>query len=78
MELSSDFMGISLLAALSVAVGLTSANYARELDGSRSTETTNLANTIANILGLDQEQVGGYLQGRSSEICYGTVVVHSR
>jgi len=36
-----------------------------------------LVSTIADILGLDQAEVGDYLQGHRSEICYGAVVVRS-
>ena len=77
MEQKMDFLAISLLAAVSVAVGLTTARYTDELAEAQSGGSRNLVNTIAGILGLDQAQVGDYLQGHHSEICYGTAVVRS-
>jgi len=77
MEQKTDFLAVSLLAAVSVAVGLTSASYADGLAGSQSGGSGNLVSTIAGILGLDQEQVGDYLQGHCSEICYGAAVLRS-
>jgi len=77
MEQTPDFLAVSLLAAVSVAVGLTSASYTHELAGPQSGGSGNLVSTIAGILGLDQEQVGDYLQGHCSEICYGAAVLRS-
>jgi len=77
MEQTPDFLAVSLLAAVSVTVGLTSASFAEGLPGPRSGESGNLVSTIAGILGLDQAEVGDYLQGHRSEICYGAVVVRS-
>jgi len=77
MEQSTDFLAVSLLAAVSVAVGLTSASYTDELAAAQSGGGGNLVNTIAGILGLDQAEVGDYLQGHRSEICYGAAVVRS-
>jgi len=77
MEQTPDFLALSLLAAVSVAVGLTSASYTDELAGAQSGGSGNLVSTIAGILGLDQAEVGDYLQGHHSEILYGTVVVRS-
>lgn len=77
MEQSTDFLAVSLLAAVSVAVGLTSASYADEPGGDQSGGSSNLVSTIAGILGLDQAEVGDYLQGRRTEICYGAAVVRS-
>lgn len=77
MEQSTDFLAVSLLAAVSVAVGLTSASYADERASAQSGGSGNLVSTIAAILGLDQAQVGDYLQGHRTEICYGAVVVRS-
>ena len=77
MEQTPDFLAVSLLAAVSVAVGLTSASYTDELAGPQSGGSGNLVNTIASILGLDQEQVGDYLQGHRSEVCYGTATLRS-
>jgi len=76
-EQKTDFLAVSLLAAVSVAVGLTSASYTDGLAGPQSGESGNLVSTIASILGLDQAEVGDYLQGHRSEICYGAVVVRS-
>ena len=76
-EQKTDFLAVSLLAAVSVAVGLTSASYTDELTGAQSGGSGNLVSTIAGILGLDQAEVGDYLQGHQSEICYGTAVVRS-
>jgi hypothetical protein len=78
MEQPTDLLALSLLAAVSVAVGLTSASYTDGLAGSPSGGSGNLASTIAGILGLDQEQVGDYLQGHRSEICYGPAVLGSK
>ena len=78
MEQPTDLLALSLLAAVSVAVGLTSASYTDGLAGSPSGGSSNLASTIAGILGLDQEQVGDYLQGHRSEICYGPAVLGSK
>jgi hypothetical protein len=77
MEQTPDFLALSLLAAVSVAVGLTSASYTDELAGPQSGGSGNLVSTIAGILGLDQEQVGDYLQGHRSEVCYGTATLRS-
>jgi hypothetical protein len=77
MEQPTDFLAVSLLAALSVTVGLTSASFADGPTGSQSGGSGNLASTIASILGLDQEQVGDYLQGHRSEICYGSAILRS-
>jgi hypothetical protein len=77
MEQTPGFLAVSLLAAVSVAVGLTSAIYTDELAGPQSGGSGNLVSTIAGILGLDQEQVGDYLQGHCSEICYGAAVLRS-
>lgn len=77
MEQSTDFLAVSLLAAVSVAVGLTSASYADERGGDQSGPSSNLVSTIAGILGLDQAEVGDYLQGHRTEICYGAAVVRS-
>ena len=76
-EQKADFLAVSLLAAVSVAVGLTSASYTDGLARPQSGESGNLVSTIADILGLDQAEVGDYLQGHRSEICYGAVVVRS-
>ena len=77
MEQKTDFLAVSLLAAVSVAVGLTSATYADERGGTRSNGSGNMVSSIAGLLGLDQEQVGNYLQGRCSEIRYGGASMHS-
>jgi hypothetical protein len=77
MEQPTDFLALSLLAAVSVTVGLTSAGYTDGLTGCHSGGNGNLASTVAGILGLDQEQVGDYLQGHRSEICYGAAVLRS-
>jgi hypothetical protein len=77
MEQTTDFLAVSLLAAVSVTVGLTSASFAEGLPGPRSGGSGDLVSTIAGILGLDQAEVGDYLQGHRSEICYGAVVVRS-
>ena len=77
MEQPTDLLAVSLLAAVSVAVGLTSASFTDGPTGSQSSGSKNLASTIASVLGLDQEQVGGYLQGQRSEICYGAAVLRS-
>jgi hypothetical protein len=76
-EQKTDFLAVSLLAAVSVAVGLTSASYSDELAGAQSGGSGNLVSTIAGILGLDQAEVGDYLQGHRSEICFGAAVVRS-
>ena len=78
MEQKTDFLAVSLLAAVSVAVGLTSASYTHEVAGPQSGGSGNLVSTIAGILGLDQAEVGDYLKGHRSEICYGAVVVRSK
>jgi hypothetical protein len=77
MEQTPDFLAVSLLAAVSVAVGLTSASYTDERAEAQSGSSGNLVSTIAGILGLDQVEVGDYLQGLRSEICYGAAVVRS-
>ena len=77
MEQPTDLLAVSLLAAVSVAVGLTSASYTDGLAVSPSGGSGNLVNTIAGVLGLDQEQVGDYLQGHRSEICFGPAVLSS-
>jgi hypothetical protein len=77
MEQPTDFLALSLLAAVSVTVGLTSASFTDGPTGSQSGGCGNLASTVASILGLDQEQVGDYLQGHSSQICYGAAVLRS-
>jgi hypothetical protein len=77
MEQPSDFLALSLLAAVSVTVWLTSASFSDGLTGSQCSGRGNLASTVASILGLDQEQVGDYLQGHRSEICYGAAVLRS-
>ncbi len=77
MEQPTDLLAVSLLAAVSVAVGLTSASYTDGLAGPQSGGSGNLVNTIAGVLGLDQEQVGDYLQGHRSEICFGPAVLSS-
>jgi len=77
MEQPTDFLAVSLLAAVSVAVGLTSASFTDGPAESQCVGSGNLASTIAGILGLDQEQVGDYLQGHRSEICYGVAVLRS-
>ena len=77
MEQPTDLLAVSLLAAISVAVGLTSASYSEEPAGSSPGSGGNLVGTIAGILGLDQERVSDYLQGHRSEICYGPAVLSS-
>ena len=77
MEQPTDFLAVSLLAALSVTVGLTSASFTDGPTGSQSGGSGNLVSAIASILGLDQEQVGDYLQGHRSEICYGSTILRS-
>ena len=77
MEQPTDLLAVSLLAALSVTVGLTSASFTDGPAGSQSGGSGTLATTIASILGLDQEQVGDYLQGHRSEICYGAAILRS-
>mgnify|MGYP006961820385 CR=1 FL=1 len=77
MEQKTDLLAVSLLAAVSVAVGLTSASYTDELAVPYSGGSGSLASTIAGILGLDQEQVGGYLQVHPCEICCGASVLRS-
>ncbi len=77
MEQPTDFLAVSLLAAVSVAVGLTSASFTDGPTGSQCVGSGNLASTIAGILGLDQEQVDDYLQGHCREIGYGAAVLRS-
>lgn len=77
MQQTSDFLAVSLLAAISVAVGLTSASYTDAVAGSQSGRGGSMASTITGILGLDQEQVDDYLQGRCTEIRYGGKGLHS-
>ena len=77
MEQPTDLLAVSLLVALSVTVGLTSASFTDGPTGSQSGGSGNLASTIAGILGLDQEQVGDYLQGHRSEIYYGAAILRS-
>lgn len=77
MEQPMDFLAVSLLAVLSVTVGLTSAGYGDRLGAAQSGGSGNLVNTIAGILGLDQKQVNDYLQGHRSEICYGAAKLRS-
>jgi hypothetical protein len=77
MEQPTDILAVSLLAAVSVAVGLTSATCTDGSVGSQCGGRGNLASTIASILGLDQAQVDGYLRGCRSEIRYGAVVLRS-
>src|SRR5690606_39143237 len=69
MEQPMDFLALSLLAAVSVTVGLTSAAYGPGVSspGARG----NLAATVAAVLGLDPGQVNDYLQGLPSEIGFG-------
>ncbi len=77
MEQQTDLLALSLLAAVSVTVGLTSAGFANTLDGPRPGESGSLVETIASVLGLDQEGVADYLQGHPSEIRYGAAVLRS-
>jgi hypothetical protein len=77
MEQPTDFLAVSLLAAVSVTVGLTSASFTDGPTGSQSGGSGNLVTIIASILGLDQEQVGDYLKGHRSEICYGSAILRS-
>jgi hypothetical protein len=77
MEQPFDFLAVSLLAAVSVTVGLTSASFADGTAASQSGGGGNLASTIAGIVGLDEGQVGNYLRGYRSEVCYGTATLRS-
>jgi hypothetical protein len=77
MEQPTDFLAVSLLAAVSVTVGLTSASFADGLAAVQSGGSRTLTSTLASILGLDEKQLGDYLQGRRSEICYGAEILRS-
>lgn len=76
-EQPTDFLAVSLLAAVSVAVGLTSASWDDRVGTAQSGEGSKLVSTLASILGLDQKQVNEYLQGRHGDVCYGDVKLHS-
>jgi hypothetical protein len=76
MQQATDFLAVSVLAAVSVAVGLTSASYADELGSFQSDRSGDLISTITGILGLDQAEVGDYLQGHPGEIGYGSATLH--
>ena len=77
MEQPIDLLALSLLAALSVTVGLTSASFTDGPAGSQPGGSGNLASTIASVLGLDHEQVGDYLQGHRSDIRFGAAILRS-
>lgn len=66
-----DFLALSLLAAVSVTVGLTSAAYGPAPGESQPGVRGNLAATVAAVLGLDPAQVNDYLEGHQSEIRFG-------
>lgn len=66
MEQPIDFLALSLLAAVSVTVGLTSASYADGLTGCHSGTNVSLTGLVAGILGLDQQQVDDYLRGHAA------------
>ncbi len=73
-----DFLALSLLAAVSVTVGLTSAAYGPIPGESRPGVRGNLAATVAGVLGLDPAQVNDYLEGHQSEIRFGAARLFSR
>ncbi len=77
MEQPNDFLAVSLLAAISVAVGLTSASFANVLTELQPKDGRGLVSAMAAVLGLDEEGVDDYLQGRRSEIRYGEAVLRS-
>lgn len=71
MEQPMDFLALSLLAAVSVTVGLTSAAYGPGPGESQPGAWGNLAAAVAGVLGLDPGQVNDYLAGRGGEIRFG-------
>lgn len=71
MEQPMDFLALSLLAAVSVTVGLTSAGYDHGPGESQPGAGENLASAVASVLGLDPGQVNDYLQGHRSDIRFG-------
>ncbi len=71
MDQPMDFLALSLVAALSVTVGLTSAGYGHEPGEPQPDALGNLAGAVAAVLGLDPGQVANYLQGHRSEIRFG-------
>ncbi len=78
MEQPVDFLALSLLAAVSVTVGLTSAGYGHESGESQPDDRGNLAGVVAAVLGLDLAQVNDYLQGHRSEIRFGAARLFSK
>ena len=71
MDQPMDFLALSLLAAVSVTVGLTTAGYGHVPGEPPAGGTGSLAGTVANVLGLDPGQVDDYLQGHGREIRFG-------
>jgi hypothetical protein len=77
MEQPPDFLAVSLLAAVSVTVGLAGAGSADGLAAFQSGGSGALTSTLASILGLDEKQLGDYLQGRRNEICHEAATLRS-
>ncbi len=71
MEQPIDFLALSLLAAISVTVGLTSAGYGTGPGESPPGATGSLAAALGAVLGLEPGQLTDYLEGHGSEIRFG-------
>ena len=70
MENGTDLLNVGLMAAIAVAVGLTSAAYASSLlEGDPCEDKAQtLAGKIANAMGLDESQVADFLRGSTTQV----------
>jgi hypothetical protein len=70
MEDGTDLLNVGLMAAIAVAVGLTSAAYASSLlEGDPSEDKAQiLTGKIANAMGLDESQVADFLRGNPTQV----------
>ncbi len=69
MEQPIDLLALSLLAAVSVTVGLTAAGYGHGPGQAQPGAGGNLADIVAAVLGLDPGQVQDYVTRRGSGDC---------
>jgi hypothetical protein len=70
MEDGTDLLNVGLMAAIAVAVGLTSAAYASSLlEGDPCEDKAQmLTGKIANAMGLDESQVADFLRGSTTQV----------
>ena len=70
MEDGTDLLNVGLMAAIAVAVGLTSAAYASSLlEGDPCEDKAQmLTGKIANAMGLDESQVADFLRGSATQV----------